>query len=356
MTTVLIIEDSPVMRKLLTEILLDDSDIHRVESVSDPYAAWQVLKTFQPDVVTLDIELPRMDGLTFLEKLMKSKPLPVVMVSAFTSRNARQTMRALELGAVDFIQKPKADIKTGAVAMAEQLVEKVKGAASAKLRSRQREDASSTSTRSESLNSARCDGNKLIAIGASTGGTEALAELLSGLPKDVPGIVIVQHMPARYLPSFAERLNRESAIEVCEANDGDTVSWGRALLAPGDLHMELRHQGGKRIVRTFKGPPVNRFCPSVDVLFRSVAKEVSGDGIGVILTGMGRDGARGLLEMREAGAVTIAQDEATSVVFGMPKEAIAVGAAQYVRSLPRIGQCILKAASCDASVSNLSTN
>ncbi|MDA1050173.1 MAG: chemotaxis response regulator protein-glutamate methylesterase [Planctomycetota bacterium] len=350
MTKVLIIEDSPVMRKLLTDVLLGDPRIHAVESAPDPYVAWQLIKTFKPDVITLDIALPRMDGLTFLEKLMKTQPMPVVMVSAFTSRGAHETLRALELGAVDFIEKPKVDVRTGAVAMAEELVQKVNVAATAKLRLRDRSSSSSSDSSNSRQDEAVIDSTKLIAIGASTGGTEALAELLAGLPKGIPGIVIVQHMPARYTSSFAERLNRESSIEVREARDGDAVESGQALLAPGDLHIEVRQAGGQRVVRTHEAPPVNRFRPSVDVLFRSVARHVAGDAVGVILTGMGCDGARGLLEMREAGAVTIAQDEATSVVFGMPKEAIAIGAAEYVRALPRIGHCILNAVSKNATV------
>ncbi|MBC8352019.1 MAG: chemotaxis response regulator protein-glutamate methylesterase [Planctomycetes bacterium] len=343
MTNVLIIEDSPVMRKLLTDILLDDAGIREVESAPDPYDAWQLLKTFQPDVITLDIELPRMDGLTFLEKLMKTKPLPVVMVSASTSGGASETLRALELGAVDFIEKPKVDARTGAVAMASELVQKVKIAASANLWHRDRSTKPLSNRTSSSDGAAEVDSTKLIAIGASTGGTEALAELLSGLPKDVPGIVIVQHMPARYTRSFAERLNRESELEVREASDGDAIVSGQALLAPGDRHMEVLESHGKRIVRTFEAPPVNRFRPSVDVLFRSVAREIAQDAVGVVLTGMGCDGARGMLEMRKASATTIAQDEQTSVVFGMPREAIALGAAEHVRALPRIGQCILNA-------------
>ncbi len=340
MTKVLIIEDSPVMRKLLTNVLLNDAGIRAVESAPDPYVAWQLMKTFKPDVITLDVEMPRMDGLTFLEKLMKTKPVPVVMVSAATSVGTRETLRALELGAVDFMEKPKVDAKTGVVAMAEELVQKVKVAAGAKLRQRDR----SASPRPVSTGGgAGINPAKVVAIGASTGGTEALAELLACLPKDVPGIVIVQHMPARFTGSFAERLNRESAMTVREAADGDTIVRGLALLAPGDLHMEVRRVGNKRIVRTFDAPPVNRFRPSVDVLFRSVARHVADEAVGVILTGMGCDGARGLLEMREAGAVTIAQDEVTSVVFGMPKEAIAIGAAEHVRPLPRIGPCIMNA-------------
>ncbi len=346
MTNVLIIEDSPIMRKLLTDILLDDAGIHAVKTAPDPYVAWQLIKTFKPDVITLDIELPRMDGLTFLEKLMKTRPLPVVMVSASTSFGASATLRALELGAVDFIVKPKVDVKTGVVTMAEELVQKVKVAAKAKLRQRER----ACSNVVDSANRNDVDMQRLIAIGASTGGTEALAEVLERLPQSTPGMVIVQHMPARFTKSFAQRLSRECAIEVREAADGDAVTPGLALLAPGEFHMEVRRVGGKRLVRIFKAPPVNRFCPSVDVLFRSVARHVGGDGVGVILTGMGCDGARGLLEMREAGAITIAQDEVSSVVFGMPKEAIAIGAAEHVRSLPRIASCITRSVSLDASV------
>lgn len=345
MTKVLIIEDSLVMRKLLTDILISDPAIHMVDTAPDPYVAWQLIKTFKPDVITLDVELPRMNGLTFLEKLMKTKPLPVVMVSASTSRGARETLRALELGAIDFIEKPKVDVKTGAVAMAEELVQKVKVAAKAKLRLRSSHTSSGTVRPESCIDTARIDSSKLIAIGASTGGTEALAELLAGLPKEGPGIVIVQHMPPRYTSSFAQRLNRECTITVREAVDGDSITSGQALLAPGDLHMEVQRVGDKRLVRTFEAPPVNRFRPSVDVLFKSVARHVGQEAVGVILTGMGCDGARGLLAMREAGAVTIAQDEVTSVVFGMPKEAIAIGAAEHVRALPRIGQCIMSSVS-----------
>ena len=347
MTKVLIIEDSPVMRKLLTVVLLSDAGVQAVESAPDPYVAWQLIKTFKPDVITLDIELPRMDGLTFLEKLMKTKPLPVVMVSASTACGARETIRALELGAVDFIEKPKVDAKTGVVAMAAELIQKVKVAASAKLQQR---DRSSAAVADVPGGVAGFDPLKLIAIGASTGGTEALAEVLASLPKQIPGIVIVQHMPARFTTSFAERLNRDSALEVHEASDGETVVCGQALLAPGDLQMEVQKVRGQRVVRTFEAPLVNRFRPSVDVLFRSVARHLAGNAVGVILTGMGCDGARGLLEMREAGAVTIAQDEVTSVVFGMPKEAVAIGAVEHVRSLPCIAQCIVNALGKDVAV------
>lgn len=343
MTSVLIIEDSPVMQKLLTDILLSDAAIQRVESAADPYAAWTLLKSFKPDAITLDIELPRMDGLTFLEKLMKSKPLPVVMVSASIGRNNRQTMRALELGAVDFIEKPRVESEIGCVPLASELIRKVKIAAGAKV---QPAAANAATRATKPIGSPEeFDSHKVIAIGASTGGTEALAKVLAALPCETPGTIIVQHMPARFIGSFAERLNRESAMNVKVAADGERLRPGVALLAPGDLHLEIASSGCDRVVRTVDAPPVNRFRPSVDVLFKSVARHVGPNAIGVILTGMGCDGARGLLAMRERGAVTIAQDEDSCVVFGMPKESIAIGAVEHVRPLPRIASCILRSCS-----------
>lgn len=340
---VLAVDDSALMRKVLVEIFRRDPDIELVGTAADPYSAWDQLKVAKPDVLTLDVEMPRMDGLTFLEKLMYARPMPVVMVSSLTERGCQTTLRALELGAIDYVTKPQLDVRSGMSQVAEEMLEKVKIAAGARPRLRRAHTPSTEVVRPRSGALIRST-HKVLAIGASTGGTEALYEILTALPADSPGVVIVQHMPAGFTRSFAQRLDNACQIRVKEARDGDSVLPGHALLAPGDLHMRVYRSGAQYKVRVQSGPAVNRFRPSVDVLFHSCANHLGANAVGVILTGMGNDGAKGLAAMREVGAHTIAQDEATCVVFGMPKEAIAAGGVVSTLPLHKIAGAMLNAA------------
>lgn len=338
---VLIIDDSALMRRVLRDILSSDPEIEVVGASPDPIAAFRDIERFAPDVLTLDVEMPKMDGLTFLEQLMRTRPTPVVMVSSLTEAGCETTFRALELGALDFITKPKLDIQRGTIDLSDELIRKVKSAAVAKLGARRplsmRPVAVAPSPRALSSVS-----DAVIAIGASTGGTEALAQVLSAVPSDAPGIVIVQHMPEKFTRHFAERLDRLCAVRVKEAVDGDRVIPGHVLLAPGGLqHMEIARSGATFNVRLVDGPPVHHSRPAVDVLFKSVARALGRNAVGVILTGMGQDGADGMLQMRQAGARTIAQDEATSVVYGMPKEARDRGAAEHIRPLRDIASTMV---------------
>ena len=332
---VLIVDDSAVMRQILKEILSRDPAVEVVGVATDPMVARDKILRLQPDVLTLDVEMPRMDGLTFLEKLMRAHPMPVVMISSLTDRGCETTLRALELGAVDFVSKPKIDVADGTVLLANEILEKVKAAAQARIIGVRKKLAAGPSRPLPSQALIKST-HQVIAIGASTGGTEALRELLEPLPPDSPGIVMVQHMPEKFTRSFADRLDSLCRIRVKEAQDGDRILPGHALLAPGNFHMEVLRSGAEYRVRVFAADPVNRHRPSVDVLFHSCARYLGSNVVGVILTGMGADGARGLLEMRDAGARTIAQDEASCVVFGMPKEAIALGAAEEVLPLSQI--------------------
>lgn len=344
---VLVVDDSALVRQIMTEILARDPAIEVVGVAPDPFAAWDKIQRLKPDVITLDVEMPRMDGLTFLEKLMRAHPMPVVMVSSLTERGCETTLRALEAGALDFVSKPRIDVARGTAEIAAEIVAKVKAAGSAKVRGKpaSRPPATAAAPRRP----ASFKGTyKILAMGASTGGTEALREVLCALPPDAPGIVIVQHMPERFTRAFAERLDGLARICVREARDGDRVLPGHALIAPGNFHMELVRGGADYSVRVFSADPVNRHRPSVDVLFHSCARAAAQNAVGVILTGMGDDGARGLLDMRAAGARTIAQDEATCVVFGMPKEAIARGAAEFIEPLPRVAQTALRLAAAGA--------
>lgn len=345
---VLVVDDSALMREIMTGILSRDPDISVVGTAGDPYAAWEKIQRLAPDVLTLDIEMPRMDGLTFLEKLMRARPLPVVMVSSLTGRGCATTLRALELGAFDFVTKPNIDLARATEDLAGAIIAKVKAAHTATMRPRRSPVAETPApTRPRPLPARSARG--LIAVGASTGGTEALREILSGLPAETPGVVIVQHMPEPFTRAFAERLDQLGAMRVREACDGDRVLPGQALLAPGNFHMELAGTPGEYRVRVYTDEPVNRHRPSVDVLFHSCARVAGKNAVGVILTGMGDDGARGLLAMRSAGARTVAQDEATSVVFGMPREAIRRGAAERVEPLPHIAEAVLLLSGCCAS-------
>ncbi len=332
---VLIVDDSAAMRQLLKAILSTAADIDVIGTASDPFEAREKMKKLNPDVITLDVEMPRMDGLTFLDKLMRGRPTPVVMVSSLTQRGAETTLRALELGAVDFIAKPTLDTLRGVQDQARDLIDKIRVAA--KVRVAPRTGAALAKPPATGLTFT----HQLLAIGASTGGTEAVRELLSALPADAPGTVIVQHMPAGFTHSFAGRLDQYSAMSVKEAEDGDRVLPGHALVAPGGFQTEVIRSGAEYRVRVYEGERVSLHQPSVNVLFDSVARNVGRNSLGVILTGMGSDGADGMLKMRQAGSRTCAQDEASCVVFGMPKEAIARGGVDTVLPLGSISKWVV---------------
>jgi two-component system chemotaxis response regulator CheB len=343
---VLTVDDSALMRQVLATLLSKDPEIEVVGSAPDPYIAREKIKSLNPDVITLDVEMPKMDGLTFLEKLMRGHPMPVVMVSSLTEAGCQTTLRALELGAVDFITKPKIDLREGMEEVAQDLISKVKAAAQAKVRSKGgggRGEAEPQASRVLSLTSSSMikTTDTIIAIGASTGGTEAVKEVLMALPPNTPPVLITQHMPERFTKTWADRMNTLCCISVKEAEDGDSVLPGHALVAPGSYHMTLVRSGARYSVRINQDPPVNRHRPSVDVLFDSVAQYAGANTIGVILTGMGGDGAKGMLSMKRAGAYTIAQDEASCVVFGMPKEAIKLGGVDKVLPLSEIPAAIV---------------
>jgi two-component system, chemotaxis family, protein-glutamate methylesterase/glutaminase len=350
MVRVLIVDDSALVRQMLTTILRRDPQIQVVGAVSDPYAAWDAIKQFEPDLITLDVEMPKMDGLTFLEKLMAARPMPVLMVSSLTEQGAKTTLRALELGAIDFIAKPCLDISTGLGHLASEIIEKVKQTAQARVRRPGRSPQAERPAKRKSPGAILESTDKVIAIGASTGGTEALCEVLSALPADGPGVVVVQHMPANFTKAFAKRLDGICAVRVKEAESGDRVLRGHVLLAPGNYHMEVVRSGAIYSVRLNQGPPVNQFRPSVDVLFYSCAKHLGPHCTAAILTGMGKDGAHGMLALKNVGARTIAQNEQTCVVFGMPREAIALGAAQKIVPLQQISVELLSFHSCLVSV------
>jgi two-component system chemotaxis response regulator CheB len=328
---VLIVDDSAVVRKIFSEELSKYSDIEVVGSAPDPFVARDKIISLNPDVITLDVEMPRMDGLTFLRKLMKYYPLPAIIVSSLTHKGGKLTLEAMEIGAVDVIAKPGGSYTVGN--MSSQLAEKIRVAARAKIVRRETDVSAPGNTPIKALAQTS---HKVIAIGASTGGTEALKNVLTRLPANSPGIVVVQHMPANFTAAFADRLNSLCQLTVREAKDNDSVVTGLALIAPGNFHMILRRSGARYYVEVKSGPMVHHQRPAVDILFKSAAKYAGGNAVGVILTGMGADGAEGLLEMKKAGAGTIAQDENSCVVFGMPKEAIKLGAADKVLPLDQI--------------------
>jgi two-component system chemotaxis response regulator CheB len=338
MIKVLVVDDSAVVRKMLSCQLPKYRNIEVVGTAVDPYAARDKIVRLKPDVVTLDLEMPRMDGLSFLAKLMKHYPLPVVVLSSLTPENSETALKALELGAMDVICKPGGSysIKDAYKKVARAIM----GAAAAQVKKNPVADAATVAKlkHSELLTSTT---NKIIAIGASTGGTKAIEVVLKSLPATAPGIVIVQHMPANFTKSFAKRLNEICQVEVREAKENDHVVPGAALIAPGNFHMLLARSGGAYLVKLKKGPRVHYQRPAVDVLFRSVAKNAGKNAVGVVLTGMGADGANGLFEMKNSGAHTFVQNEETSVVFGMPREAIKAGAADEVLPLSGIGQAII---------------
>ena len=335
---VLVVDDSAVVRKVFSEELSREHDIEVVATAPDPYVARDKIVALKPDVVTLDIEMPRMDGITFLRKLMKYYPLPVIIVSSLTREGGSLALEAMEIGAVEVISKPGEAYSVGD--MSAQLAEKIRAAAPVDV-TRRRRTVTAPAAAAPKLSLTRTT-NQLIAIGASTGGTEALKDVLTQFPPNSPGIMIVQHMPAKFTTSFAERLDSLCQIRVKEAEDGDAVVPGTALLAPGNFHMVMRRSGARYYVNVKTGPMVCYQRPAVDVLFNSVAAYGGANAIGVILTGMGKDGAQGMLKMKQAGARTIAQDEASCVVFGMPKEAIEVGAVDKVLPLKDIPAAVLK--------------
>ena len=338
---VLVVDDSALIRQLLTAILSSDKEIEVIGAAADPYIARDKIKALNPDVLTLDVEMPRMDGLTFLEKLMAARPMPVVMVSSLTEAGCQTTLRALELGAVDFFTKPKIDMSEGMEEHSQELILKIKAAAQAKLIQRAPVDRKATPVPILKSTAMLKTTDTIIAIGSSTGGTEALRAFLSVLPPNTPPILITQHMPERFTKTFADRLNTLCRITVKEAEQGDGVLVGHALIAPGNYHLTLVRNGARYEAALSQDPPVNRHRPAVDVLFRSVAQYAGKNAIGVILTGMGKDGSAGMLEMKQAGAYNYAQDEASCVVFGMPKEAIETGAVDEVWPLDRMAHKVL---------------
>ncbi len=354
---VLVIDDSALMRKLVSEILQSDPDIEVIGTAVDPYDARDKIKQLKPDVLTLDIEMPKMDGLTFLKNLMRLNPLPVVMLSTLTERGADVTLTAINLGAVDYVPKPKVDAIRSFQDCAEELIEKVKNASTVKVVAR---GTAKKVTPSQKVNNDNIMDNFpelntlskrgflrkcIIAIGASTGGTVAIREVIERLPACLPPIVITQHIPAEFSLPFAKRVDEVSQITVKEAADGDELQFGHAYIAPGSHHLLLENKNGQLVCRLNDGPPVNRHKPAVDVLFDSVAGLVGNKAVGVLLTGMGKDGAEGLLKMRKKGAATIAQDEKTSAVWGMPGAAVKLSAAREIKPLQSVPETILTALS-----------
>ncbi len=337
---VLVIDDSAVVRGVLKEIIESNTDLEVVGQAPDPILARELIKQLDPDVLTLDVEMPRMNGLEFLEKLMRLRPMPVVMVSASTARGSEVTLKALELGAVDFINKPRIGAREALSEQAYEIGEKLRAAARARVRRHAPREPAATAPRPlPGQFQGGCD--RLVFVGSSTGGTEALKELLSRMPASSPPLLITQHMPESFTHSFAQRLNGLSAMTVKEAAHNERILPGHAYVAPGHSHLLVRKNGAQYFTELSKAEPVNRHRPSVDVLFHSAAESVGGNALGVIMTGMGKDGAQGMLAMRQAGAYTIAQDEASCVVFGMPKAAIELGAATEVSPLPEIAGRIL---------------
>ncbi len=335
---VLIVDDSAIVRKIFTEELSKYPDIEVIGAAPDPFVARDKIVTLKPDVITLDVEMPRMDGITFLRKLMKYYPLPTIIVSSLTHKGGKLTLEALDIGAVDVIAKPGGSYSVGD--MSAQLAEKIRVASRVDVARKQ--EGVTGRGEAEPIRSLAQTTNKVIAIGASTGGTEALKNVLTRMPANSPGIVVVQHMPAHFTTAFAERLNGICQMKVKEAEDNDSVTPGTVLIAPGNYHMIFRRSGARYYVEIKTGPMVHHQRPAVDILFKSTAKYAGANAIGVILTGMGADGAEGLLEMKQAGAGTIAQDEKSCVVFGMPKEAIKLGAADRIVPLDQIAQEIIR--------------
>lgn len=355
-TKVLVVDDSALIRKLMSDILASDPELEVVGTAMDAHAARDKIKRLHPDVITLDIEMPKMDGITFLRNLMRLNPLPVIMVSTLTEKGAEVTLDALGAGAVDFVSKPKIDVSNTLENYSEEIIAKVKAASRVRVRRYEgnrapvqaragQSPANGKSPESNGAGSGKhfSTTDKIIAIGASTGGTEAIREVLEQLPLSSPGVVITQHIPEYFSKAFADRVNSTCAITVSEAKDGDIVLPGHAYIAPGNKHLLIRKDGARWRCKLSDAEPVNRHRPSVDVLFDSVAACAGQNAMGVILTGMGKDGARGLKTMHDAGAATIAQDEASSVVWGMPGSAVELGAADQVMPLDKIGKTLASA-------------
>lgn len=350
--SVIVVDDSALVRKLLSELLNNDPDIEVVATAADPFQAREKIKQFNPDVLTLDVEMPKMDGVTFLRNLMRLRPMPVVMVSTLTERGAQVTLDALALGAFDFVEKPKIDISNTLADYGIEITQKVKAAANASISALtsktlsavdEKLTADAVIARQKTPATKLRTTEKIIAIGASTGGTEAIKEVLCALPANAPGIVVTQHIPATFSAAFAQRVNKHAAINVRQAEDGEQILPGHAYIAPGDRHLLVERSGARYYCRLNDGPAVSRHKPSVDVLFRSVAQNVGPNAIGVMLTGMGDDGAQGMLEMKQAGAINMVQDEKTSVVWGMPGAAFKLGAAEQVVALQKIAEELLAA-------------
>jgi len=338
---VLIVDDSALIRSVMKEIVSSQPDMEVVGVAPDPIVARELIKQTNPHVLTLDVEMPKMDGLDFLEKLMRLRPMPVVMVSSLTERGSEITMRALELGAVDFVTKPKISIQSGMREYADLIADKIRAAAKARIKPRTLTPSDQPQLPLPALRNPLTSSEKLIIIGASTGGTEAIREFLMQMPSDCPGILIAQHMPEGFTTSFARRLDSLCKISVRESQGDERVLPGHAYIAPGHSHLLLARSGANYVTRIEQSEPVNRHRPSVDVLFRSAAQAAGKNAVGVILTGMGKDGAQGMLEMKEAGAYNFAQDEASCVVFGMPREAIALGGVHEVGALQALPGMVL---------------
>lgn len=337
---VLIVDDSAVVRKIFSQQLKKDHEIQVVGTAPDPYVARDKIVKLKPDVITLDIEMPRMDGITFLRHLMTHYPLPVIIVSSLTLKSSKLALEALSLGALEVLSKPSVAYSVGDMGI--QLIEKIKAVAFIDVKSRLKKRIPPPATKATFAPRALSETtNKLIVIGASTGGTEALKRVLIQMPRTAPGILVVQHMPPNFTAAFAERLNKECDITVSEAVDGETITNGKALIAPGNLHMLLKRSGARYYVQVKSGPRVHHQRPAVDVLFKTVAMNAGANALGIILTGMGADGAKGMLAMKQVGSFTIAQDEKSCVVYGMPKEAVKLNAVDKILPLDQIPQAAL---------------
>ena len=350
-TRVVVVDDSALVRGLLAEIIDRQPDMCCIGAAADPLVAREMIRNLNPDVITLDVEMPRMDGLDFLSRLMRLRPMPVVMVSTLTERGADVTLKALELGAIDFVAKPKIGVADGLRQLGADITEKIRTAAKARVSRLAAAPAAVTPPRPSPMAAlGRLSTEKIIFIGASTGGTEATRELLTALPADSPAVMITQHMPPGFTRSYAARLDGLCRIRVAEARDGERVLPGHAYIAPGGFHLSVERSGANYVARVQDGEPVNRHKPSVEVLFDSAAKVVGRNALGVMLTGMGADGARAMKTMRDAGSFNLVQDEASCVVFGMPREAIAQGAAHEVLPLARIAPRLLEWLRANAGV------